>query len=143
MYFNDISKTFFITKLIVFLLQDAIVIDQMSGANDEEEKDNERKFREEQLIAAMEEQLSKQLSKTKLPTASGILESKLPQAVGKKEEVREDSLSGLVKQTPEPHKTYYPELSLGDKNFTSTGTRLHFVETIFYEYCKRCNSAVI
>ena len=97
------------------------MIDQMHGTNDEEEKDNERKFREEQLIAAMEEQLFKQLSKTKLPTASGITESQLPQAVGKQGEFKEDSLSGLVKQTPEPHKTYYPELSLGDKNFILTG----------------------
>jgi len=60
------------------IFQDSIVIDG-NQVVEEEEKDDERKFREELLIAGMEEQLyGKQLQASDNSSANNSLESRIP-----------------------------------------------------------------
>ena len=64
--------------MAVFFFQDSIVIDG-NQVVEEEEKDNERKFREELLIAGMEEQLyGKQLQTSEASIVTKCLESRIP-----------------------------------------------------------------
>jgi hypothetical protein len=87
----------------------------VTGLNAEEERDNERKFREEQLIAGMEDQLYLKQAATKLPVTSSTGNSRVPQTLAKKEEL---SLQNLSRQAPDPLKTYCPELTLADKSIS-------------------------
>ena len=107
--------------------------------NGEDDRDNERKLREERLIASMEEQLFKihtttsqsspskrsSLSQVPLPSMASSTSPRqrlLPSdaTVKRQQPARplQPDLSSLARQTPEPSRTYSPELSVlkNDKN---------------------------
>ena len=148
---------------VLFALQNSIQdldgtetgVDGVPSMNAEEDRDNERKLREERLIASMEEQLYKihsvqsspsksKLSLVPLPATSsaGSQQSSrqrlLPSAIQQMPQIQstqsnssqtsngrrseslppplsrpiQPDLSSLVHQTPEPSRTYSPELSV-------------------------------
>jgi hypothetical protein len=141
---------------VLFALQTAIQdldgtetgVDGVPSMNVEEDRDNERKLREERLIASMEEQLykihsvqsspSKKISHVPVPASSASPRLRMMtgndlHAMAASEGIKRRSesvpatmtrpsppdLSSLARQTPEPSRTYSPELSVlkNDKSF--------------------------
>ena len=88
----------------------------------EDDRDNERKLREERLIASMEEQLYK-VPKKMIPVPASSSSPRPRQAANPESERLEKRRSesiprpfqpdlSLLRQTPEPLRTYSPELSV-------------------------------